>query len=1061
MKGAVSWFANNHVAANLLMGLVLFGGILVLPTLRQEVFPEFSSDQISISVAYLGAAPEEVEHAVNQRIEERIQDLQGIDRIRSTASEGRGTVMVEVEPGADAARLLDDIKSRVDAIDTFPAETEQPVVQEVIIRRRVVDVAIHGELEGIALKRLGERVRDEIAVLPGISLVELAATPPYEIAVEVSEDALRRYGLTFDEVAQAVRRGSLDLPGGSIRTDGGEVLLRTTGQARRGGEFERLPLVARPDGTRILLGDVAAVVDGFAETDQWARFDGQPAVLVQVFRVGDQSALEVSAAVHGYVERLRAELPAGVGVTIWQDDSTILRSRLDLLLGNGRVGLLLVLLVLAVFLRVRLAGWVALGIPISFLGAIALMPTFDVSVNLISLFAFIVVLGIVVDDAIVVGENIYRHLEQGKPPLRAAIDGAHEVAVPVTFSILTTVAAFAPMLMVEGNTGKIMAVIPTIVISVLAFSLLESLFVLPAHLGHRKRGSFTRDDRASRNPWTRFQRQVERGLRWVVSRLYAPSLEWALSWRYSVVAIGLVMLTLTMALTIGGHIRFTFFPNVEADFVGAFVTMPQGTPADVTAGTVRRLEREALALRDELPPGSFRHVLTSIGDQPFRTAQAQNGGDAGSSFSGAHLGEVTIELAPAEAREVVSEDIANRWRERVGAIPDATELTFNASIFSTGEDINVQFTGPSLLALESASADLKAQLATYPGVRDVTDSFRAGKPELDLDVTPAAEALGISLSDLGRQVRQAFYGEEAQRVQRGREDVRVMVRYPASERRSIGNLETMRIRTPSGAEVPFSVVGRVEPGRGYAAIARTDRNRSINVTADVDDATANANAIAADLEARVLPAIMARHPSLRYTFEGQREEQRETMTGLARGFALALFVIYALLAIPFKSYLQPVIVMSAIPFGLIGAIWGHVVMGMDLTVLSMFGIVALTGVVVNDSLVMVDFINRHVRDGMSVAAAIRTAGVQRFRPILLTSLTTFAGLTPLLLERSVQAQFLIPMAVSLAFGVIFATAVTLLLVPVGYLILEDLHGLVRRSTPDADRGPAGLPEGSA
>jgi multidrug efflux pump subunit AcrB len=592
---------------------------------------------------------------------------------------------------------------------------------------------------------------------------------------------------------------------------------------------------------------------------------------------------------------------------------------------------------------------------------------------------------------------------------------------------------------------------------VLAFSLLESLFVLPAHLGHRRRGAATDDATAgTRNPIALVQRRMERGLQWFIRRIYDPSLERAIRWRYSVVAAGLAMLLTTGALTFAGHIRFNFFPNVEADFVGAFLTMPQGTPPDVTEAAVRRMELQALALRAELPDGTFKHVLASTGSQPFRTAQAQNGGGAtGAAFSGGHLGEVTIELAPAEARTVLSEDIANRWRELVGAIPDATELAFNASLFSTGEDINVQFTGPRLEALESAAAELKDALGNYPGVRDITDSFRAGKQQLRLDVTPEGEALGISLADLGRQVRQAFYGEEAQRVQRGREDLRVMVRYPASERRSIGNLETMRIRTPSGAEIPFSVVGRLTAGRGYASISRTDRNRSINITADVDDARANANAIAADLEAGVLPGILDRHPNLRYSFEGQRQEQQETLEGLTRGFTLAIFVIYALLAIPFRSYLQPLIVMSAIPFGLIGAIWGHVVMGMDLTVLSMFGIVALTGVVVNDSLVMVDFINRAYRGGLPLHTAIRQAGARRFRPILLTSLTTFAGLTPLLLERSVQAQFLIPMAVSLAFGVIFATGVTLIIVPVSYVVLEDAQRLFRWRPEDPESASSG------
>jgi len=1046
MQRIIAWFADNGVAANLLMLLIVVGGLMTVPGLKQEVFPEFSSDLISVSVPYPGAAPEEVEEGIVVRIEEEIQDLEGIEEIRSTASENVGTVTVEVVPGGDVQKLLNDVKVRVDAIDTFPEEAEEPVIQEVVLRRQVVNVAVSGNADERTLKRLGEQVRDDLSAIPGITQVELEAARPYEISIEVSEQALRRWDLTFDQVATAVRRASLDLPGGSIETRGGEILLRTEGQAYRGHQFERLPLLTLADGTRLLIGDVARVVDGFADTDQAARFDGAPAVLVQVFRVGDQSALEISEKVHAYVTEAQARMPEGVELTTWQDDSRILRSRLSLLLDNGRVGFVLVFLVLALFLRLKLAVWVAIGIPISFLGTLLLMPWLDVSVNLISLFAFIVVLGIVVDDAIVVGENIYTGYESGEEGLAAAVAGAQGVYKPVIFAVLTSVAAFAPLLAVPGNTGKIMRNIPLIVIATLLFSLVESLLVLPNHLSHlehhedEKRGALSRRWRSFREGFSRFLARV-------IERSYKPSVEWAIRQRYLTVAMAVAALLITTSVVAGGWIQFTFFPPVEADNVVALLTMPQGTPAEVTARALARIEDAALEVQREVEgDGSpvVRHMLASIGEQPFRTAQSRGAGRSGTVFSGSHLGEVNLELFPSEEREVTSKQIGDRWREKVGGVPGATELTFTSSIFSTGEPINIELTGPDIQELRQVAARLKEEIRQYPGTQDVADSYRAGKREIELDITPEAQAAGLSLADLGRQVRQAFYGEEAQRVQRGRDDIKVMVRFPESERRSLGDLEDLRIRAPDGTAVPFPTAARASTTRGPASIQRVDRNRVINVTSDVDVEEANANEILADLAANVLPRVLADHPRVRYDFVGQREEQRKTLGGLARGFVVALLVIYALLAIPFKSYLQPLIVMSAIPFGLIGAVLGHVVMRMDLTMLSMFGIVALTGIVVNDSLVLVDFINRRFREGIPLLEAVREAGAARFRPILLTSLTTFAGLTPLLLERSVQAQFLIPMAVSLGFGVLFATFIILVGVPVGYVILEDVKRLTDR-----------------
>ena len=1043
--GFIAWFAKNGVAANLLMILVIIAGFTAYSSkVRKEVFPEFSVDMITVTVPYLGAAPEEVEEAVCARIEERVADLESVDRVRSTAAEGVGTVTIELLEGVDAREALDDVKTRVDAIDTFPEETEKPIIQEAIIRNQVLSIAISGDVDERTLRRLGEQVRDEISALPDVTQVELVAARPYEISIEVSEQTLRRHGLTFDGVARAVRRSSLDLPGGSVKTNGGEILLRTDGQAYRGRDFEDLVLLNRPDGTRLTLGQVATVVDGFADTDLAARFDGHPAVLVQVYRVGDQDVTVVADSTKAYIEQARPRLPEGVDMTIWQDDTRLLKSRLDTLIKNGRAGLLLVLLVLTLFLRLRLAFWASLGILVSFMGAFWLMPPLDLSVNMISLFAFIVVLGIVVDDAIVVGENIYRHLQMGKRGLEAAIDGVREVSVPVTFSILTTVAAFGPLLLVGGTTAKIMRNIPLIVISVLLFSLVEALLILPAHLKHL--------DRRPRllAPLLTFaehlQRPSVRLLEWLIERTYRPLLRLALEWRYATVAIALSILLLTVGMVGSGMVKFSFFPPVEADNLVAYLTLPQGTSVDKTIRIVKQIEDSARELERQLAEeggdGAFRHMLTTIGEQPFRSRQSRF--DFRSSVASSHLGEINIELAPAEERTVDASELTRRWRELTGPVPDAVELTFVSSLFSTGEAINLQLAGPDLDELRDAAEELKLALAQYPGVEDIADSFRAGKQEVKLEVTPQAESLGISLSDLARQVRQAFYGEEAQRIQRGRDEVKVMVRYPEDERRSLASLEQMRIRTPAGDEVPFSVAGRMQLGRGYATIVRTDRNRTVNVTADVDLDVANANEILAAVQRDVMPRLLADYRGLTYTLEGEQQQQRETLAGLQSSFTLALFLIYALLAIPFRSYSQPLIVMSAIPFGIIGAVGGHFFMGIDLAILSVFGMVALTGVVVNDSLVLVDFINRSYRAGTPLMDAIRDGGEKRFRPILLTSLTTFAGLTPLLLEKSLQAQFLIPMAVSLAFGILFATGIILIFVPVGYYILEDVKALLRR-----------------
>ena len=1040
MSGSITWFARNPVAANLLMVFLAMGGVLAALNIPYEVFPEVTLDRIQVEVAYLGAAPEEVEEAVCVRIEEAIQGIDGIKQVTSTASEGMGTVVVELTLDADARRVLDDIKNRVDAIDTFPGETEKPIISELIARQQVIDLALSGNADEFALKATADRIRNELSSLPAISLVEVTGARPYEISVEVSESALRRHGLTLDDIADAVRRESLDLPGGAVRGAGGDILLRTIGQAYRGAEYEDLVLLTRTDGTRLRLGQVATVVDGFAETDQSSRFDADPTVLISVFRTGDQSVLEIAASVHEYVERTRPTLPEGISLAVWRDEGKGIEAQLSTLFRNGMSGFVLVFLVLTLFLELRLALWVSLGIPISFLGAVMLMPGLDVTVNSMTVFALVLVLGVVVDDAIIVGEHVHAYQERDGDGLRGAIEGGREVATPVVFAVLTTVAAFVPLMFVPGWVGKMFRVIPMVVVPCLLFSLIESLWILPAHLARipmRRRSG----------PLRRFQQLFANSLKLLVRTVYQPMLELALRWRYLTAAIGVSTLVLTGGIVLGGWLTFHYIPPVESDQVVASITMPQGISVSETAHAVRKLELGAARLRQELLDDTgrdyFRHTFTSIGDQPM---MSRGGGQMSRTedLSAAHLGEVTIELVPSQERELSSEWLSNRWRELTGSIPEAVDVSFNTSIFALlDEDVDVMLVGSDLERLRAAASEVKAELGSYAGVYGVADSFRAGKREMKLGIKPAAQTLGLTLEDLGRQVRQAFYGEEAQRIQRGRDDVRVMVRYPPDQRRSVGDLENMRIRTQNRGEVPFELVATVEPGRGFASIKRVDRHRVVNVTASVDETVTSSGVVLADLQNRVLPAVLPRYPGVYYLFEGALAEQEEAIGALRTGFLVALMSIFALLAVPLRSYLQPLIIMSAIPFGLVGAVWGHIVMGLDMTFMSMLGLVALAGVVVNDNLVMVTFINRRRALYADPVAAIREAGVVRFRPILLTSLTTFFGLAPLMLERSIDAVVLQPMAVALAFGVVFATSVTLFLVPAAYLILEDLRRIGR------------------
>jgi len=1039
MMSAIRWMAKNHVAANLLMLVLILGGLMMAPKITQEVFPEVSLDWIQVAVAYPGAGPEEVEDGILLKIEESLSAVDGIKQIKSSASEGIGTVSAEIYTDQDPDLILQDIKSEIDRITTFPEDAEKPVVSKLLNRREVISVVIYGDVSERSLREQAETIRNELLELPNISQIDLGGVRDFEISVDISEENLRRYNLTLEQVASKIRLASLDLPGGSVKTDGGEILLRTKERRYWGPEYADIVILSATDGTRVTLGDIATVRDAFEDSEQYARFDGMPAAMVKVFRIGEQKPIEMSEQIRNYVAQKSLHLPDSLNLAVWNDTSEIFESRMNLLQKNAMIGLTLVIIVLGLFLEIRLALWVMLGIPISFFGTLFLMPLLGVSINMISLFAFILALGIVVDDAIVVGENIYEHRQLGKPYLRAAIDGALEVAVPVTFSIMTTVAAFLPLVFVAGMMGKFIKVIPIIVITLLLMSLLESLLVLPAHLTLGKQNK--RPGRLLQKIET-VRGFFSRGLERFVNGPYRRLLKLNLNYRYVSLAVGIAALLLTLGIVKGGVVKFTFMPEVDGDRITAALQMNRGASIDDTARVVDLLLEKSLETAEEYD------ALRAEGDSILRNIYSVTGGTiagggpgGGRTSSGTHLGTVAMFMTKSEDRNIPAKEVAERWREKVGDLPGVDSLTFSSNLMRMGANIDVQLAHEDFAVLDKASARLKDALQSYPGVGDIEDTYALGNKEIKLHLTPQGRALGITELELGRQVRSAFYGAEALRLQRGRNEVRVMVRYPEESREKLWNFENMRIRTPAGNEIPLLQAARVVEGRGFSSISRTDRKRVINVTASVDDRKSNASEILSDLKQGLLPQLAIDFPGLSFNMEGEQKERRESMGSMMEGFKFALVAIFVLLAIPFRSYSQPLLIMSAIPFGMIGAVLGHLLMGFNLSLLSMFGLVALSGVVVNDSLLLIDRTNSNRRHGIAPYEALLEAGTRRFRPILLTSLTTFFGLVPMILETSVQAQFLIPMAISLGFGILFATGIILLLIPALYLILEDIRGL--------------------
>jgi len=1024
-KGIIAWFAYNHVAANLLMIFILVAGFFSYQNLNKKTFPEFNVNSIQVTVPHLGAAPEEVELGVILKVEEALENIEGIKKITSRALEGVGIVTIELQSGYSMSEKLDEVQMQVDAITTFAEQTEKPIIAKQEFQSQVMWLSVSGSMDRRTRQVMAQDIRDEIIALPSVNIADIVGSRDYEISIELSEEKLQKYQLTFDAVSKAVKRSSIDLPGGTIKTHGGDILLRTTGQVYTGDEYAKLVLRTNIDGTRLVLGDIAKVKDGFVEREDFALFNGEHTSSIMVKSTGEQNDLDIAAEIKVYVELKNQTLPHGAKLTVWGDSSYYLNARLDMMISNLLMGSLLVFIVLTLFLRIRIAFWVMLGIPISFFGAFIMMPLmgeWSVSINLISLFAFIMVLGIVVDDAIVIGESSYAEIQRFGHSTENVINGTMRVAMPATFGVLTTIAAFAPLLMIDATFAAFFRAIALVVSFCLMFSLIESKWILPAHLVHMKYIHLTEQNS---NWLERQQIKFKKGLDNFIHHKYKPWLEKALIARYNTMATFIAILILSIGLLIGGFVKLEVFPSVPSDFIQGNLTMIDGSAVSERNKVIERVQTAAATIAKDNPHQGVGFIKHSM---------VFTNGNTKATF--------VLELVKPEQRELDAYEIEKLWRDEIGEIPGTKELRFYAGANAGGgAAIEFQLTGKDYVALEAAAIDIQEKLSSYDGVYDIRNSFSRGSQEIQLSIKPEAEVLGLALADLAKQVRQAFYGEEAQRIQRGRDELKVMVRYPKENRISVSDLEDMWIRTPNGDKVPFYQVANIRIGQGFSTITRVNQKRSLTISADIDSQKVESRKVISEMNDNSIPEIIANYPTVQYGVEGASKEQTDFLRQLGLAAIGAMFLIYGLIAIPTKSYVQPIVIMSVIPFGIIGAIVGHWLLDKTINMMSIYGFIALTGVVVNDSLIMVDFINKAKSTGQRMIDVVIQAGTARFRAILLTSLTTFFGIFPLFFEQSLQAQFIIPMAISLGFGIVFATVITLFLIPALYLIKEDIQKL--------------------
>jgi len=1032
----IRWFANNPVAANLLMLSLLLTGILAIKDrIPLEVFPAIEIDAVNISTFQPSTTPSDMEQGVTLRIEEAIAGVEGIKEINSTSSESFSSVTANVASGFNPRLVLEDIKLKVDALNTLPENAERPLIQQTEFSLEVMNVVISGDRPRIELLPHIERVRDAIIQLDGVSDVRFLDKPDLQITIEISPENLKKFNLSLQQVGQIINANTAEISAGSIRTSQGDILVRTNGRIYTTEEFKRLPIITSPLGNTVLLGDIAQITDGFESFDLDTRFNGEPSMSLSVYRSGTESAVAVAKQVRQFISSEKSNLPDDVHLNYWRDSSVIVKSRLKTLTNSAIQGGFLVLVLLALFLRPAVAFWVCLGIPVCFMGAVSVMPLFGVSFNMISLFGFILVLGIVVDDAIVTGESIFKQLRQGKDSLNAAIDGTHEVAIPVTFGILTTVVAFTPLLMVGGSSGDIFRNIPLIAIPVLLFSLIESKLILPAHMRHVSPD----DDKKPLNFLSRWQHKFSLGFERSVVNFYQPILRACLNNKTITIIATACVTTLVIAYAATGRINFVFFPEVDDEAVIAQLTMPAKAGFSVTNKEIQHLVNSAKKLQEKYrDPTNGDSVIEYIVSFAGVTL---NGGLA------SNEGLVAFEVkAPEERGDIKISKLADEWREIIGDIPGAQKLSIQSTIATVGRPLSIDLKGGSLDELRTINTKISEKLRTYEGIFDIRDTITSGKDEVRSSLKPSALSLGLTEAGVALQTRHAIYGFEAQKIQRNREEVSVLLRYPEEFRSSIEDLQQLPIQLPNGSTVSLHAVTNLQSGNAPTDLFRYNRQRVSTLSSDADKDIVDLAAIKREI-GEYLDDILINHPDISYEFSGETKEQDDALKSLKFGGVFVLIAIYALLAIPFKSYWQPFVVISIIPLGFVGAAIGHVIMGANLSLLSMMGLLALTGVVVNDSLVLVDYINKQRKKGLDIMGAVINAGAARFRPVMLTSLTTFAGLTPILLEKSTQAQFLQPMAISLGFGILFATLFTLIIVPVMYVVFVVIGAFLKKYLP--------------
>ena len=1059
MKNIVIWFVKNSVPANLFMFFLIVGGIASYQNMKSEFFPTPDINIITIKVPYIGASPTEIESSICSKIEDRIEGISGIKKISSVSVENVGLVYATLYNPSEIDDILDQIQTVIDGIDSFPVESEKPIIKKVELIEKVIDVVIYGDVEEKTLLQVTEQINEEIKGLNEVSYTEILGNRNKEITIEISETNLEKYNLNFDQIALAINAGSIDLPGGIISTSKEDLLIRTVGQSYSGKEYEDIVIKSQGNGSQLLLKDIATIKDDFVDVDKLYRWNGIPAMFVGVNLVGDQDVLQAAEELRAYVKSKKIEMPENIEIDYFYDMARYLQDRINLLYRNFAIGITLVLILLTMFLKPSLAFWVAMGIPISFGGALLILPQIGVTVNVLSAFMFIVVLGIVVDDAIIVGENVFRRrIKLKEDNYTSTVNGTMEVLIPVFFGVLTTVVVFAPMIDLAGESGDIWKVFPLTAIPILVFSLIESTTILPSHLNHAG-DWFKTSFIGFGTRLTRIRNFCSDKLYEFVDNTWLPLVKKSIKDRYTTVAVFIGLLLISFSFLAGGWVQWTFFPKLEAEEVAISFELPEGSPIEKTKEIVGIIEDEALELKQELNNNSpaiiISDVLTTAGQQYYSDVESSKspGGPTFKSDSTPHIGEVLVILTPADDRWGMTGayDIIDILRNRIGAIPGLDRLNYSANIFTVGKPIDFEFKGTNYESLTSVIEKTKLLLSSFSGVYDLNDSDRKGKSELQIELLPSAEVYGITTFEIAKQVRQGFFGEEVQRIQREDDDIRVMLKLPKEERKTMSTLENMRIRTNQGIKVPLYSVAKINEVEGSSSIRRVDGMRVVGVSSDVD-VTKNTSTMILQklLNADSQPIgplsdILQEYRDVDFELAGEAAEQAEQLQDILYKFGLSIFMIYVLLAIPLKSYFKPLIVLAAIPFGFVGAILGHLLFDQPMSVLSVLGIVALSGVVVNDSLLLVVFINRAKEKGEETIKAVLDAVRTRFRPVVLTSVTTFLGIMPLLFNQSTQVLFLKPMAISLGVGILFSTTIILLLVPISYVIIDDFLELLKKN----------------